>query len=1735
MAEENTEIQEQQEEERSVLSDIQFEDIYPYGSDDGDTGLSARLKLKRNFEKIKAVLASVTIYSYSGLKKYFLSKVEDDEAQGNIGFLKGAWFGAKQWLIDAAGNANLYDVTVNGLLRAYNAMINKVKSSNYNGDGIMDTGWQIINDFEGRDSYAVFDRLYVRKKFTAEELEVRKWTGIGGNFVCSPSAGIVWQIDYYDADGNIMGYEDRTVPWTLFGRLLTLFTPHNANNRYLGRVKRVKRPLTAEEKTRVRVIRCYTYNDDGTTQTMTSDIGQNIIGAQMRCQTINKAALDYDGSAWTGKHFSNRYWWRLVQGYGSKQMSDGRVHDYLDFWVNLGSKEATDANEDTSSDWPEAGDTFVQMGHRTEKALQNIIVLETSTADAPAIKEYRGVNSWDLNGKRKTMISPGSGNELYASRFHIETEYEDVLVPADRGAWTAGMACAYYDRVSHGGSLWLCIAPDGTTLEPGDATLEQRSVWLKQVEKGDKGEASYKSTMFVRMNATPAKPADNKGSYTDPSPSGCLAGKNTGNQNVYWSDGIPSGSNQLWATTRIFSTDGASPQQSSWSTPRAMTDTSTYDVEFAKKQTGDAKPADPDDANRHGGSGQQVWFDPVLDASQDFTQMYWRAERECVNGVWGSWTVVRIKGEAGNNATTTAMKYCGPLASGATAPTVATYRNFTWTDNVPTQTEALPNVYVGIWEYEAGTALDISAKAPKSVTLFAHYGKTGADGKDGSDGTSVTITSKSVTYQASSSGTTTPTGTWSTSVPSVDQGKFLWTKTYVRYSDGNETISYAVAYRGTDGTSPIFADIDNEMDSVACTSDGKTVGTYSRRLSVSLWKGSSKQTLSAIGVSGKPSGVTVTTTPASGYVDISIPAGTAVAESARMAFTLSASGVTGQTVYFTLNGVRCGADGAVWRLVPTYNEVIRKKSEILPHDRILCRVIKIVGGNYTEPSSGYTLKVRLNGGSETDYNTSGYEPSAITSSLEFILYVDGTVADRETVPAVEDGTDGTSVTVVSQSVTYQVGSSGTAMPTGTWSTTVPSVPKGQFLWTKTYVKYSDGTETTAYAVSYNGSDGTNGTNGTDGKNGTSIVPVPNAIIITQQKTDDGAMPLSNISEYVYPVARDGAAILPVAELSITASEYCDAAVENDTTFGKHVRITGIWKLQTNDNGSYKTDGSGKYIRYTGSGESKNGDNWVWKYAPSGSVTFTASATTSGGQALSATISVPIACNLLGTYYVDITDDMKAEVARKVTAEISSEGVLTSTNFDNEYTNASWGVKQDITKTINELKGDGTYSRSTGFSNSRLSTAEQNLSALSNSLGQTNSRIDTAEGSIQAVSNNLTKNYSTTQQTASMINSVVAQAEKLNSYSLNDSSAWEQGSTDGEYTGRTYEQVKVDSSTRIRTRGLWPVTESTKVYVNSGYNVGVVFFDGSKNVTGSGGSGWAGWYGSGTTQLSVPTGAQYAALLVGQDSGITPDQASSAGVELITETIPTKSYIISTATSISQGVKTDIEGNLLDTGIDIDSQSITLHGNKVIFGDSSGNVSNIYYDTVNGYYAFNGKLYCDGDVELINGDIGIAANSSHTAALSGGTVRINASSDGSRMGYTYIGANQIVVDKEVNINNGGYNHFRATSTLTELGASALSTYIYGQNTEVKGNLAVDGRFSVDLDNNCIHGQGTKALPSNPAQGQIVFAKGTTGNLTVTGNIMSAGGGSIVSSVGPDRRSRIFLYFGSTWIEFHCYNN
>ena len=114
----------------------------------------------------------------------------------------------------------------------------------------------------------------------------------------------------------------------------------------------------------------------------------------------------------------------------------------------------------------------------------------------------------------------------------------------------------------------------------------------------------------------------------------------------------------------------------------------------------------------------------------------------------------------------------------------------------------------GTWQTSPQTIPEGQYQWTKTSVTYSDGNKTESysisyHGKNGSDGTSVKTTSTSVKYQVGDSGTTKPTGTWQSNVPTVAQGKYLWTQTIVNYSDGNSTESYSVSYRGIDGSNGV--------------------------------------------------------------------------------------------------------------------------------------------------------------------------------------------------------------------------------------------------------------------------------------------------------------------------------------------------------------------------------------------------------------------------------------------------------------------------------------------------------------------------------------------------------------------------------------------------------------------------------------------------------------------------------------------------------------------------------------------------------------------------------------------------------------------------------------------------------------------------------------------------------------------------------------------------------------------
>lgn len=156
-------------------------------------------------------------------------------------------------------------------------------------------------------------------------------------------------------------------------------------------------------------------------------------------------------------------------------------------------------------------------------------------------------------------------------------------------------------------------------------------------------------------------------------------------------------------------------------------------------------------------------------------------------------------GSSGTSVTvsSTSVKYAAS-SNGTTAPTSG------WATTIPSV-----NNGQYLWTQTIVTYSD----GKKTEAYGVSY--KGTNGTNGTNGTSVTVSSTSVQYQTSTSGTSTPTGTWSNSVPSINNGQYLWTRTIVNYSDGKSTTSYSVSYKGTNGTNG--KDGSNGADAITLT------------------------------------------------------------------------------------------------------------------------------------------------------------------------------------------------------------------------------------------------------------------------------------------------------------------------------------------------------------------------------------------------------------------------------------------------------------------------------------------------------------------------------------------------------------------------------------------------------------------------------------------------------------------------------------------------------------------------------------------------------------------------------------------------------------------------------------------------------------------------------------------------------------------------------------------------------
>lgn len=344
------------------------------------------------------------------------------------------------------GKSTKYYIDADG-----NVTINLLNSADY--DDAMQSGFGFYKRKDGKYGLNVTD-VSVWGKAYFNNLTIRELTYVGGNLVFSPSAGKIFEVrEITDAQGEVTGWK------------------------------------------------CYLLADDGTTAT--TNMWEKY--DQVKCETFNIQAGVYE-------HVSNKYYWRLVTDVSTENEvitdAEGNVlYDGKKYaWIII---SATD--KDIGSDNPAAGDTIVLEGNRMNTDRMSFVVKETYGDNAPREIGYTNVHSYTLSNDNLVYEFGPKKVRFYSQYFEIVTvEGLPIKTINYRGDWKQGDTYVYYDQVTHNGTTWLCVAPEGTnvTSEPArgndfwkaqnailDATLnitQSTGEWI------DKGEINHVVCSVIR-------------------------------------------------------------------------------------------------------------------------------------------------------------------------------------------------------------------------------------------------------------------------------------------------------------------------------------------------------------------------------------------------------------------------------------------------------------------------------------------------------------------------------------------------------------------------------------------------------------------------------------------------------------------------------------------------------------------------------------------------------------------------------------------------------------------------------------------------------------------------------------------------------------------------------------------------------------------------------------------------------------------------------------------------------------------------------------------------------------------------------------------------------------------------------------------------------------------------------------------------------------------------------------
>lgn len=410
-----------------------------------------------------------------------------------------------------------------------------------------------------------------------------------------------------------------------------------------------------------------------------------------------------------------------------------------------------------------------------------------------------------------------------------------------------------------------------------------------------------------------------------------------------------------------------------------------------------------------------------------------------------------------------------------------------------------------------GTCVDYTQNDPTNVSAYSWAkikGETGAKGDKGDTGASGKgVKSTAVTYQASSSGTTIPTGVWSATPPATSADKpYFWTRTIITYTDNTTSTAYnvgstpeGIVVGGRNllvGThkSPITYTYPTSGYADKC-SWKTTVLLNGSVYTLSFWAKSSvngdkirvhfynpSNIISVVGSQGQRSthadglcDFVLTTTMTKYWVTYTIPKGGNSTRSVIIPrLGLGATG-TG-TLTFQWEKLEEGNIATDW--TPAPEDYV---SFVDVEYYLSTSATSLSGGSWSTTAPTWVNGKYMWSRTVTTDGAGNrtYSPNQNGVCIAGAQGATGAKGDKGDT----GGTGATGKGVKSIVEQYYKSTSATAMSGGSWSTTYPGWENSKYIWTRSVITYTDNTTSTTTAVCVTGSKGDKGATGAKGDKG----------------------------------------------------------------------------------------------------------------------------------------------------------------------------------------------------------------------------------------------------------------------------------------------------------------------------------------------------------------------------------------------------------------------------------------------------------------------------------------------------------------------------------------------------------------------------------------------------------------------------------------------------------------------------